>query len=110
MLNLSLKELKFDIPQFRRFIQTEIGLLRGELASLSFLNAQKGDFLSYFDLNKLSNNPGNLQAGWFFLKEPKNGLIGLEKELLSRIYTEKPFQKRFFLGLARSLTLKTTPK
>ena len=63
MLNLSLKRLKFDIPQFRRFIQTKIGLLKGELASLSLLTPQKGDFLSYIDLNKLSNNPGNLQAG-----------------------------------------------
>ena len=60
MLNLSLKGLKFDIPQFKRFIQTEIGLLRGKLAFLSFLTPQKGNFLSYINLNKLNNNPGNL--------------------------------------------------
>ena len=105
MLNLSLKELKFNIPQFRRFIQTEIGLLRGELAFLSLLDPQKGDFLSYIDLNKLSDNPGNLQAGWSFLKEPKNGLIGLEKELLSRIYKKKTPPKTVFHRLSKEFNL-----
>ena len=59
MLNLSLKGIKFDIPQFRRFLRTEIDLLKGELTSLSFVDPQKGKFLSPIDLDRLSDNPGN---------------------------------------------------
>lgn len=101
--SLTCQDVYIDLARFRGFLTVELEMLEQELRQLCLLDPSRPGTgcLSGLDLDRLTDHPGQLRAGYSFFSEPGNGLQGYEREVLGRALRDADLQARFFGGRSR---------